>query len=184
MKSTGKCASGQRAFPAHLLADAENWLQYIPYEGQHKGAMKETEERVFQYMPPWEATFLADSRATDKQFQYMPPTGGNAHHRPEAPRSPVSIHAPFILLLSRLGFNTCPPRGGATSASSQSPTWTSWFQYMPPTRGGNRRLEDQPPPPPRFNTCPPRGGATCLTICISFSAIRFNTCPPRGGATL
>ena len=57
--------------------------------------MKETEERVFQYMPQCEATFLADPRATDKLFQYMPPTrGGNRDKTKNNTMLNVSIHAP------------------------------------------------------------------------------------------
>lgn len=159
MKSTGKCASGQRAFPAHLLADAENWLQYIPYEGQHKGAMKETEERVFQYMPPWEATFLADSRATDKQFQYMPPRGATPII---APKHPVTQ------------FQYMPPLSCCchASVSIHAPHAEGQHQHHPSHRHGQAG----------FNTCHPRGGQRTITA-RGLRRLRFNTCPLRGGAT-
>ena len=103
-------------------------------------------------------------------FQYMPPTrGGNGSLLPGPDRG--------------RGFNTCPPRGGATRDGGKSATGEGRFQYMPPTRGGNVGtfpvLEDQM----RFQYMPPTRGGNVHCFAIRVEDVSFNTCPPRGGAT-
>ena len=77
----------------------------------------------------------------------MPPTrGGNARWWKKCYRGrKVSIHAPHAggqppgtcPLPGLPRFNTCPPRGGATP-QQDAVVYSITFQYMPPTRGGNR----------------------------------------------
>ena len=117
------------------------------------GGKSATGEGRFQYMPPTRGATAWDlSLAWTASFQYMPPTrGGNSPARCSRLQHHVSIHAPHAggqpcwqtAPCARLRFNTCPPRGGATSAHSRC--WK--------TKCG-------------FNTCPPRGGAT-FTVSLS-----------------